>query len=158
MIISGLNRHLFSNAACRSIFTVIGPGNPHLKRNKIVVPLQQLNTDMGLYSFQVGLGKTNGTPGAPALAMSLSAQVSAETLGHKAGAHNPPKYGRASPRGRQRHRLHRNHIGMLHLRFGEKSTESTPKQDHSPDKELKPSNSSNMRPGVTNNSSDFQRV
>ncbi len=91
VIVSGLGRHLFSSsdAASRGISTVIEPGNPHLKRNNIVVPLQQLDADVGLCSFQVGLGATHGTPGTLDSAMSLTAQVSADTWHRRLGHMNP---------------------------------------------------------------------
>ena len=64
MVVSRLGRFLFfsSDAATKSMPTVIvGAGNAHLRRNKIVVPLQQLDNDMGLCSFQVDLSPTHST-------------------------------------------------------------------------------------------------
>ena len=93
MIASGLGGHIFSNAVNRGIFTIIEPKNIRLKNNTIVVSLQQLNTDMVLCSFQVGLGATHRFPGASASTMSFTAHVNADTWHRRLGHMNPRNMG-----------------------------------------------------------------
>ena len=92
LIVSGLGRHLFSSsaAAARGTSTIIEAGHPRLTRGDIIVPLQQLDGDMGLSSFEVGLGAESSVLEAPPTsAIALAAQASADIWHRRLGHMNP---------------------------------------------------------------------
>lgn len=71
-------RNLFSAklAASRGFVTVIKPKHLHLSRGDIVVPLQQLIQDTGLYSFVVELAAKGGVlPTSSELEVAMAAQA-----------------------------------------------------------------------------------